>query len=286
LAEQLWPFGVYPAEVVRAIEAGEIGEDVQHHYAEEVDVRASERAEAERLAQAAADDLYGQGSRLYPLQPGGSGGLDVAGGPRPRAGATGPQRTRAQWGPREVHPVSRSKLWWSVPAVLLSVTLGCGGSDDDEAEGRTTSTETTTTTTTTTTTHPSTTTTRPTTTTTPTRAEHEVALGQPVDMTYIEPQNDYGELDLTVTVETYENQAIVSVDATAGDATTFDLRLLMFVHVTGDGDVLRADEPLPSRVLLAGDQASETLTFPTTLDDGRVRLVDRDTPYADWLISS
>jgi hypothetical protein len=59
---------------VRAIEAGEIGEDVAHHYVEEVDVRAGDRQEAERLAQAEADDVYGEGSRLFPLQPGGSGG--------------------------------------------------------------------------------------------------------------------------------------------------------------------------------------------------------------------
>jgi hypothetical protein len=75
MAERLFTFGVYPAEVVRAIEAGEIGKDVSHHYAEEVDVRASGRVEAERLTQAEADELYGEGSRLFPLQPGGSGGL-------------------------------------------------------------------------------------------------------------------------------------------------------------------------------------------------------------------
>ena len=69
----LHTFGVYAAEVQRAIEAGELTDDTAP--IEEIDVRADTPAEARQLAQAEADDLYGPGSVIFPMRPGGTGGL-------------------------------------------------------------------------------------------------------------------------------------------------------------------------------------------------------------------
>ena len=69
----LYTFGVYAAEVMREIEAGQLTDDQAP--IEEVDVRAGGPAEARRLAQEEADDLYGEGTKVFPMQPGGTGGL-------------------------------------------------------------------------------------------------------------------------------------------------------------------------------------------------------------------
>lgn len=69
----LYTFGVYNGDVIRAVEAGELSDDEAPF--DELDVRASSQDEAHRLARAEANDLYGEDSVLFTLPPGGSAGL-------------------------------------------------------------------------------------------------------------------------------------------------------------------------------------------------------------------
>lgn len=71
----LYTYAVYTAEVMRAIESGELTDETAPY--EEIDVNASDSTTARQLAEADALDLYGPGYRLEPIPPGGSGGMVV-----------------------------------------------------------------------------------------------------------------------------------------------------------------------------------------------------------------
>lgn len=69
----LYTYAVYTAETMRAIESGELTDESAPF--DEIDVEADDSNDAFRKAELEALDLYGPGSVLEPMQPGGSGGL-------------------------------------------------------------------------------------------------------------------------------------------------------------------------------------------------------------------
>lgn len=69
----LYTYAVYTAEVMRAIEAGEFTDETAPF--DEIDVETSDSSDARRKAEAEALDLYGPGTVLEPIQPGGTGGM-------------------------------------------------------------------------------------------------------------------------------------------------------------------------------------------------------------------